>query len=141
MKWILYVQHKGNTASKWDEDYNDDDVNSDEDAETKGKAMIDRFNATLRPNEKEREFVGAKVVEENSASLAHVWHKTNAMTIIDRSGTYDKQRCYRCGITGKRFGISNAVSRDAEFKARGFEFCDTAQVLLAKRKAKKESRS
>lgn len=136
MKWILTACNKGNPASKWTEDYNHDEVVSNADAEAMGKAFIERFNSTLRPHEKEREFISAEISEESTADLKHNWSKTNAFTISDRTGNYDKMQCKQCGITGKRFGISSTVTRDNNFKARGFEFCDTAKVLLEKRKAK-----
>lgn len=31
---------------------------------------------------------------------------------------------------------SSVVKRDSDYKAKGFEFCDSAQVLLQKRKEK-----
>ena len=135
MKWLLEVS---NEKGAWTEDYAHEDVTCDAEAEAKGRAMIDNFNATLRPHEKARTFVSAVVVEngETDARMQHFWTKTSLVTISDAQGAYDKMRCTTCGITGKRFGLEH-IRLDSEYRAKAFQNCDDAKALLAKRAERK----
>jgi len=53
----------------------------------------------------------------------HKWEKVNLVTIDGKDGMYDKYRCTRCGITGKRFGLSNTIRRDKRYADSKYEFC------------------
>ena len=54
----------------------------------------------------------------------HEWEKTNLVTISDRSGIYDKMRCVRCRVTGKRFGLGQfGVKLDRKFLSAKYEHC------------------
>lgn len=137
MKYIMEVTDDRH-EKPWTEDENDSEVNNDAEAFAAAQLMIDNFNAGLRPGERARTLLSAVVVsdDESNAHESHDWHKTNAMTVSGRAGTYDTMRCERCFITGKRHGISEVVKRDADYKAKAFEKCDTARAQLEKRRKK-----
>jgi hypothetical protein len=84
-------------------------------AEQHGREIVKRFNETLKPYEKPREFVDAiEPMTENfvknpravnapqPAKLMHQWEKTSLVT---EKGGYDKMTCKVCGAKGKRFGM------------------------------------
>lgn len=99
------------------------------------RTCVARFNDTLRPGESARDIVAVIVtdgVREQDVAVAHVWRKTNLVTIIAGSRMYDTARCEVCGITGKRFGLSD-ITRDPAFKAAGYTTCNGAAALLARR--------
>ena len=72
----------------------------------------------------------------------HKWRKTNLVTISDKHGTYDKQECTECKITGKRFGLSGTVRRDKKYSHERFADCDSAKDWLdpEKKKERKKQR-
>lgn len=84
------------------------------------KETLRRFNATLRPGEKERELLDVVIIDAQEQE--HNWHKTNLVTIMDRNGSYDAYRCQRCGITAKRFGLGEII-RDQKYKAEKYRRC------------------
>lgn len=61
-----------------------------------------------------------------SARQAHRWRKKNAATRRDRLGLYDVHECERCGVTGKRFGLSGTIKRDSIFRANVYGNCSFA---------------
>jgi hypothetical protein len=42
-----------------------------------------------------------------------------------RVGTVDLMRCSKCGITGKRFGISAKIVIDSKFRRKAYRECHT----------------
>ena len=65
------------------------------------QAVIDRFNATLRSNERPRALLSVTEVQPEPRELKHRWEKVSLVTEMDRLGMYDRHRCVRCGATGK----------------------------------------
>lgn len=135
------ILHCHDEDGSWAEKYEEGDAPSTfkpgDDIEIWAHALLDRWNATLRPKDKPRVLDRVEVVDDGAPAEPpkdHDWHKTNAATLSDRSGVYDRMRCERCGTTGKRFGLTN-IKRDAAFKARAFETCRGALALLAKRQS------
>jgi hypothetical protein len=108
--------------AEWDETYT---VMADsiEDAEAAVQVFVDRFNETLRPNEKPRSLLQIKVVKDNQ-NTPHQWYKTNLITIDGRDGFYDTYRCKECGVTGRRYGFSETIKRDRGFRAKKYAHCD-----------------
>ena len=121
MKFNIIVSHIDNTAT-WKEDYNRLEVRDLNDAAKWGANLIDNFNATLRPGEKARKFHGVEPAEDSEANAPHEWHKTNLVTISDRTGLYDRMTCLRCNITAKRFGVDSLVV-DKKFRAKKYLTC------------------
>lgn len=113
----IEVRNVGSDTT-WREQYDCSD-----DPQKWAKELIDRFNATLQPMEKPRELVGVEVLDEAIGSGKHVWRKENLMTIVRGSRSYDKMRCEKCGITGKRFGLGQGVIRDRKYQAKKYEKC------------------
>jgi hypothetical protein len=104
-------------ADTWIETYE-----CDGDPEKYARGIIDKFNNTLRPYEKPREFVDLKVVDDRKL---HDWGKTNLITVVKGGRSYDTMKCEVCGITGKRFGLGTmGVKRDTRYKAEKYEYCN-----------------
>lgn len=136
MQFTIRVRND-KTGSEWNEEYNKPEVHDQASADAKGRELVDYYNSTLRPHESSRTLVSVTFGAGN-ASQQHDWHKTNLVTVMERGRSYDTAECSRCGITGKRFGLGD-VKRDPQYKAKGYGSCDSAKVLLAKRKAKAEA--
>lgn len=122
------IKYKGDKdINSWGEIY---EVNNEVNPEVFGKALIDRFNESLKPGEKGREFVGVRDITDGT--FAHQWEKSNACTIIRGSQNYDTMRCKVCGITGKRYGLSSGVTRDSQYRAKVYETCTGASMQILK---------
>lgn len=92
-------------------------------------ATVARFNETLRPNEAPRELLGVETID---TSTHHHWQKQSLTMQVDRDNRmFDVYQCTECGITGKRYGL-NRVTRDPEFKAEVYAYCNTAKDQLDK---------
>lgn len=91
--------------------------------------LIDRFNATLRPNERTRYVDRVEVadIDDPNYRPEHAWSKTNAVTISDRHGLYDKMVCTECGVTAKRFGVDRLVI-DSKYRAKKYQRCSRERV-------------
>jgi hypothetical protein len=113
-------------------------------APRRARDLIENFNDTLRPGELPRRLL--KVVylgkegEGNARKLRdgsrepHDWEKSSLVTEV---GGYDRMKCSKCNITGRRYGLGDTgTRRDEAYRAKAFEYCDTARALLAKRAAK-----
>lgn len=138
------IAHVKDSSSEFDETYVEGERGSfpvgHPDPEEWIKGCVTRWNATLRPGERERVFVSATITEiiDAQAKIEHRWGKTNLVTIDNgRQRLHDTARCSVCGITGKRFGLGD-VTRDPRYKAAGYETCNGAIKLLAKRAPMKE---
>ena len=132
MRFVIHVKHIGEPdESAWVETY--DKPCSDPTAWA--RETIDRFNATLKPYEKAREVVRAERLGDSP--VAHHWMKTNLVTIAQRERMYDTYKCIGCGITGKRYGLSEMVALDEEYKAKVYQHCDTAIAHLQKKQSKR----
>jgi len=101
--WVESFNEDTNTPSRW------------------AKAMIDRFNATLKRGERKRTITGIKIIDEESAR--HQWEKSCLVTQRKAGRMYDTYKCKCCGITGKRFGLSSIIVRDSKYKASKYDVC------------------
>ena len=112
-----------NNEYVWEEKY---EVSDETDTEIYLKEMIQRFNNTLRPQEPAREIL--EMLEEpleidTLPKIQHMWEKTNLVTQSRGGRLYDTYKCAKCGITGKRFGLSDIVKRDSKYKADKYNYC------------------
>jgi len=140
MKFELIVRHKGGTET-WSEPYDRPNLQTLDDACRWARETIDLFNFSLRPSERERELVELKEIQQaKGASSTHTWQKTSLVTQIFHGQLFDAMRCSVCGITGRRYGISGAVMRNAQYRSGGFAFCGRSIELLKKRKEKERAR-
>ena len=128
MKFKIQCKHKGADDSKaWWENYNKKVENPQKWAEE----TVDEFNATLRPHEKPRELIGVQVLEDDNNGF-HNWYKLTAGQSVPFKGSIvDLYKCDKCGMSGKRFGISSHIKNDSKFKGKAFDRCDTAKVKIA----------
>ena len=111
----------------WEEEY-DENI---EDHQQWAKETLKCFNETLRPYEKPRELVDVVVLDAKNNK--HEWEKrTDGMSVRFRGQLVDLMYCKRCGITGKRYGISSHVKIDSKFRKKAFRRCDTALEELKK---------
>ncbi len=106
---------------EWWENYDQEEVNTPEEAETWCKDLMDNFNSTLRPYDHVRKFVRVEIVGESVKK--HQWRKINAITISRGGSYYDIYECSKCGITGKRYGIGGGITLDRKFKAKKYANC------------------
>jgi hypothetical protein len=134
MRVEIEVRHVGEEET-WKEQYE----REIEDPEAWGRALIEWFNKGQRPGQLSREFVSAREIAE--APQEHVWEKANLVTETDRLGRmFDRARCTRCGVTGRRYGLSGAVTRDREFVAASYARCDLAMKLIEKKQAREAAK-
>ena len=124
MKFKLKICETNEHGEKncWFENYDEPIKNPEE----WGKEIIERFNSTLKPYEKAREYAGFEIIDVNQ-NEKHQWQKTNLTTLKDSYGFLDKYVCYECGITGKRRGLTSNVKRDHQFRGVVYTRCDTAK--------------
>lgn len=124
MKFTLWWRHPGETKEQ-DETYEKITDNP----EKWSRDIIDWYNSTRRPGERKREFVRCEVAGEVPPA-EHKWMKATAMTQMDnriRGGlAFDKMKCERCGITGKRYGLHSHVRIDSKFRLKVYQRCDTS---------------
>lgn len=115
------------TGNRWPETYREGERASFTEAHTDldawGRALIQRYNDGLRPGEYVRTLERVVVtVEADPATREHDWTKTSLVTVEERGQYFDRMRCKRCGVTGKRFGL-DYVKRDSIYRAKKFEKC------------------
>lgn len=121
MRFVITVRHKDDEES-WDEDFDKPHVQSLEEAHVWAAQTVQRFNDSLRYKEKARVLLDVKL-DIQPESEVHDFEKVNIVTILDsRLGTFDILRCKFCGVTGKRFGLTN-FKIDRKFRARKWQKC------------------
>lgn len=125
MQFKLYWKHRGDAELKV-ESY--EQVTTD--PEKWSRDIVDWFNSTLRPRERKRIFVKCEVIGEVPPA-EHRWFKKTAMTKTVVGGLrhgqmYDAMECGRCGVTGKRYGLSGSVKLDSKWRKIVFQRCDTS---------------
>jgi len=134
MKFTALFRDIGENAKHtepWEETHEIDEVKSEEDAIEWCKKTIEWFNRTHPdPKEADREFIGLKKFYGEISYANHDWHKDCLHTLKDKRGLYDKQKCGRCGITGKRRGLRGFVERDYRYRHKDFARCDTSLKRL-----------
>lgn len=124
-----------NTGNIFDEEYDIENTNIPQEYVNQ---LISNFNRTLRPMESPRELVNVEIIENESEVIyKHAFVKQNLYTISSNNGTYDIVKCERCGVTGKRYGLTN-IKRDAKYKAKIYDTCNGAIKQIEKLKALKK---
>lgn len=91
------------------------ETRKDQTPQERAGEIVDRFNATLRPGEKQRKIVGVRQIGDDAVFIdpkEHDWEKTNFFTIVKRKQIYDTYKCRNCKATGKRYGLSAEVILD-----------------------------
>lgn len=128
MLFKMRVRNVGDSGEGWWENYDKPGT----DAEAIGRGIIDFWNSTLASHEKAREFLEAVVVDARPDTGVHDWEKTNSITIMERGRSFDTCRCKACGITAKRYGLSESVVIDPKYKAKVYRNCQTAKEKLGR---------
>ena len=121
------------TMKEWWEEYDEDTQNAEEWA----IKTIKWFNDTLHPHEAPRKLLEVEVIEEGN-DKHHKWEKhTAGMSVSFRGSTVDIMYCKKCGITGKRFGLTGIVKIDSKFRKKAYRECHTAKLEREKEPWKK----
>jgi len=127
VKFRIKVQTED--GREWWEDYAKDIP----DAQQWAESTIETFNATLRPREKSRKLLAVEILDESNEKH-HRWTKrTGGMSVPFRGSTVDLMFCERCGITGKKYGMSGTVKIDSKYRKKVFQECHTAIAEMGKR--------
>ena len=110
MKFLITVCNTATPKDTWGETYTKD-LHSLEAIEAWGRETIENFNKTLRPHEKPRSFVAARIINHLEKDPAHLWsEKKNLVTLVTKDGAcYDKFTCLKCGIEGKKYGLEGTI--------------------------------
>lgn len=132
MRFICKFRNTDFSGEPWDEDYDKPDIHTIDEAYHYARRTVAGFNSTLRPYEKARTLIGVRPADGIGNHSPHTWEKVSLVTESNRKKYYDRMRCTVCGITGKRFNFTE-VTRDSEFKAKGFGNCARSIELLKKR--------
>lgn len=109
------------------EEYNKDIVDAQEWAQN----TINNFNNTLHLGEEKRILLDVIVLDATNDKL-HNWVKKNWITTFFRGEYVDLMYCEKCGITGKRYGISSDIKVDSKYRSKVFKNCDTAKKAINK---------
>ena len=125
MKFRILV--RVSSGAEWWEEYDEETDNPDQ----WGKDIVKFFNSTLREGERPRTFIRAeaiKVVKCEDESIAvrqpHDWDKDiRGMSVYFRGQVVDIMYCKKCGITGKRYGLSSHIRRDSKYRSKKYEYC------------------
>lgn len=125
MKFNMHVAHIDKEDKPWVEDYNRTDISTEEDARKYAEIIIQNFNDTLRPGERERKLLDV-TFESNEAVAQHDWTKMNAITVSDPR-MYDIMECKICFITAKRYGLTNIII-DRQWRAKKYRTCNPAEA-------------
>jgi hypothetical protein len=111
MKFQARIREIGSNRS-WTEEFSSPNVETEEQAKGYMAGHIRSFNASLWKGELPRELLEVTMVGP-SESYPHEWGKSNLITIIEEgSRPYDTYRCFRCGATGKRYGLDPTITPD-----------------------------
>lgn len=118
MRFNLLIKNKN--GKPWKEDFIQNI--SEDQIEAYGKRIVKNFNATIKPGENKRKYVGYELLDDE-IDYKHVWDKSCLVTQTDRSGCHDIYKCTRCGVTGKRRGLDSSVRIDNKYKAKKYLDC------------------
>lgn len=132
MKFKIKIKNK-NSGNEWWEEY-DKNIpgNTPKEAEKWASGVLKRFNETLRPNESPRELMKIEILEPNDEK-PHEWTKrTGGMSVGFRGCVVDLMFCKKCGITGKRYGLSSRITIDSKFRKKASRQCRPAQIEMGR---------
>lgn len=116
------IQVKNSTGGEpWTENFNEDHVQTQAEAEEWAKNTLEYFNRTCGPGEPRREIISV-TIGEGSAPEKHHWLKVNLVTLSDHRGMFDKVRCPKCGAEARRYGLTR-IARGKKWKAAKWENC------------------
>lgn len=133
MRFRLKSAKVGDEDNFWWENYDKPTTNPEQWC----KDIIGYFNATCKPGEQQRVYLGFELLAVQVMKVEHNWSKTNLYTITGKGFMHDTQKCNGCGITGKRFGFADDITIDPKYEAKVYQGCVTAQEQLEKLRHKK----
>lgn len=120
---IFKIKVGTDTLEPWWEDY---DVKTD-DPEAWARIMIAQYNEGNMERygdaAHQRILISVRIIRNNNNEY-HEWIKTNLVTKGNRLGDcYDTYQCRVCGCKGKRYGLSETITRDSKYKAKRWQTC------------------
>ena len=100
-----------------------------QDPEEWAKSTIEYFNGTLRPGESKRKLLKVEMIDTHSSDKQHKWIKSvTGMSASFRGRVVDLMFCDRCGITGKRYGLSSTVTVDSKYRSKAYRECPGKRI-------------
>ena len=128
MKFRIKVKRLDD-GHEWWESYEEDTPDPQKWAEE----IVAWFNSALKPNESGRKLLCVEVVGDCKNVELLAWEKDiKGMSVYFRGSCVDIMYCKRCGITGKKFGLSGNIKIDSKFKKKVFRKCNTAREALGR---------
>ena len=127
MKFKIQTITEGSEEPDWEEYTKNID-----DPQAWAEEIVNDFNRTLRPGERPRTLLKVEILEEEP--IEHSWVKrTDGQSKRVRGRIADLMYCRNCGITGKRYGLSETITIDSKYRAKVYQRCDTAKEHLRKK--------
>lgn len=140
MRFTMIVKNEGaDDSTAWEEHEDRAALLTREQCEQWSRDTLARFNATLRSHERPRALVRVDF-EDDSKSSAHDFIKQNGATIMRGNRSYDFYKCSRCGVTGKRFGLSEVVVLDKQYSANVYQDCQAARAHIVAQRERKQAK-
>jgi hypothetical protein len=147
MKFKMLAKHAGDPDSRafWEE-FDKPGVTDQASAQEAAEKLVENFNNTLRDGECARRLLKVVFLGREGEGYArklpreeHEEHDWRKSSLITERGGFDRMKCSKCEITGRRYGVgTGGIQREAPYKAKGFAHCDTARELLEKRRGREE---
>ena len=127
-----------NEIHEWWKEYDRPFVTDLKSAKKWASDTVAFFNCTLRPGEKRRKVLEVCLTTDDAKAdsaykpLQHEWEK---VSLVTEAGGYDRMRCSRCGVEGKRYGLGvGSVHPDSRnSKMRDCNYAYQKLVLKKKR--------
>lgn len=103
----------------------------EDDPQVWAQKTVDWFNRTLREGELPRRLLKVEIVDESGEALvSHSWDKVSLTGVSDpriKGGRiFDRMRCTRCGVTGKRYTLDH-ITIDSKYRAKKYQHCNWAK--------------
>jgi hypothetical protein len=120
MKFSIKVRNS-NGGEPWTENYSEDFIKTQEQAEAWAKNTLAYFNKTCAPGEPTRELISVQL-GDGDAFEKHWWVKQNLITLSDHNGIFDKVKCKKCDAEARRYGLTR-IKRAAKWRAQKWDIC------------------
>ncbi|UBB15478.1 hypothetical protein [Comamonas odontotermitis] len=133
MKFQIEIQIEGKPPHV--EIYDKHEVQSHARAVKWAQETVAMFNATLRHGERPRTLLSVTIIDEGAAGLPHTWQKQNLVTQSDGHGVFDIMKCAECGATGRRYGLSESITRSQAYRAKKWNNCPGSKQQPAPKEA------
>lgn len=125
MKFQIEIAEQGVSERRW-ESFDEEECHDEASIKEWAEATVKRFNDSLRPGERPREFCGGIKIIGEGARL-HRWTKRNLTTQGDWRGVFDNVQCTVCGARARRYGI-DTIKMQKSYTAKKWKTCPGAAI-------------